>query len=114
MLYVCVCVCTAVVAPGNSAVFHHRVEALLEGKEVFSKTATVEVSRKNSDTLLVLVTNDEQDAASSAVSHHSHRIIFVTFYMNNNEKKQESDCVTGCSVGGGIIISLTEAFSTVY
>lgn len=61
---------TAVVAPETTAVFQHHVEAQLEGEEVFSKVATVEVSRKNSDTLLVLVTSDEQDTAASTVRHY--------------------------------------------
>lgn len=57
-----------VVAPGTTAVFQHHVEALLEGEEVFSKAATVEVSRRNSDTLLILVSNDEQEATTSTES----------------------------------------------
>lgn len=61
-----VCV-AAVVAQGNSAVFQHRMEALLDGEEVFSKGATVEVSRKSSDILLVLASDDGQEATTSLV-----------------------------------------------
>lgn len=55
------CVCTAVVAQGNTVVFQHRVEALLDGQQVYTRVEVVEVSRTNSDTLLVLATYDDRD-----------------------------------------------------
>lgn len=39
----------------------------MDGEEIFLKTATVEVTRTNSDTLLILVSNDGQDNATSPV-----------------------------------------------
>ena len=58
---------SAVVAQGHTAVFQHKVEALLDGEEVYTRAATVEVSRINSESLLVLASRDDQDVSALLV-----------------------------------------------
>ncbi|XP_063886091.1 uncharacterized protein LOC135114231 isoform X2 [Scylla paramamosain] len=66
------CVSTAtiatVVAQGNTVVFQHRVEALLDERQVYTRVEVVEVSRTNSDTLLVLASYDDRDDLATMAS----------------------------------------------